>query len=347
MNQLEPYFDIDFPYNHSHRHQFDHLGLTHIADRLVFLQDFQVRMNQGAERARDLIQRARRDTGRLPVLCLDGNPCNVFQQAEALQKISDPTEYFLFTADLRPEFSTLPNLGGWPSWLILQQLDDDRHRYRKREYRVSMMSGSMRYHRLLLYRTVRDVIQPRDVVVINRMGDFASSVPGGALTAEEISQWEQELPWANDMRHVDHPDWNSGTSWNLPPNQGNNWHAAFAACVNVTNETGPVNDSTDVCFLTEKTWKPLRSHCLLVNYGAPGARDFLRSQGIGIWDLDTDDHDYRNKIPSIREIFQRDDIWDQYRANQDMTEHNRDLVMSRDFAIKLATQALERLEAWI
>lgn len=347
MNQLEPYYQMDFDYHQSHRHQFDHLGLSQIGDRLVFLRDHQVRLNLGPDRARDLIQQARQATGRLPVLCLDGNPCAVLQQASALAQVCDPAEYFIFTGDLRPEFSTLPNLAGWPSWMIIQQLDDDRCRFRAREYRVSMMSGSMRYHRILLWRSVRDVIQPQDVVVINRMGDFAASVPGGALTAEEISQWEQELPWANDLMHVDHPDWHAGTTWNLPPNQGNNWHAAFAACVNVTNETGPVNDSEDLCFLSEKTWKALRSHCLVVNYGAPGARDFLRSQGIGIWDLDTDDHAYLSKISHIRGIFQRDDIWDQYQANRDMTNHNRDLVMSKKFALKLAAQALQKLEAWI
>lgn len=347
MNQSEPYYKLDFPYNHSHRHQFDHLGLSSLADRLVFLQDFQVRLNQGVDRALGMIRDARRDTGRLPVLCLDGNPCNILEYVRALDQVCDPREYFIFTSDPRPEFSTAPNQAPWPSWLILQQLDDDRYCDRTRQHRVSMLSGSMRYHRILLWRSVRDCIRPDDVVVINRMGNFGNSVPGGALTAEEIWQWESELPWTNDIQHADHPDWSAGTTWNLPPNQGNNWHAAFAACVNITNETGPVNDSSDLCFISEKTWKPLRSHCLVVNYGAPGARDFLRGQGIGIWDLDTDDHDYVSKIPHIREIFERDDIWDQYQANRDMVDHNRDLVMSREFALQLSSQFLHKIEAWI
>jgi hypothetical protein len=347
MTDLEVYYHTHTSYQHSHRDQFDHVGLTSIADRLVFLQDHQVRLNSGVARAVGMIRSARKDTGRLPVLCLDANPCDVRRHIHSINQHCDPSEYFVFSPDIRPDRSPEVNLAAWPSWLIMQQLGIDAHRDRPRQHRISMLSGSMRYHRLLLYRSVRDVIQDQDVVVINRMGDFPVSVPAGTLSTEEIWQWEDELPWTNRAEFVDHPEWGNCTSWQLPPDQGGNNHAAFAACVNITNETGPVNGDAHLCLLSEKTWKAYRSRCLVVNYGAPGARDFLSSVGLGIWSLDTQDHDYPAKIPDIRKIFQRDDIWDQYRIHHDMVDHNRDLVMSRDFALKLAQQFLEKIQAFI
>jgi hypothetical protein len=345
---LEPYYPPGYGWAHSHRHQFDHLGLASVAQHLVFITDSDLRLNQGVDHARDLIRQARRDTGRLPVLCLDLNPCDSSRVMDHLAGVMDPREYFVLDPDIRPERSTRPNQAPWPSWLIMQQISHQDQALLPRESRISMLSGSMRYHRLCLWRAVRPWIRPDDVVVINRMGHFASSLPHDLPDPRAVEAWQHELPWTNDARHVDHPEWGPWTTWQLPPDQGGNSHAAFRACVNITNETGPPPQGPlDQCLLSEKTWKAYRSGCLVINYGAPGAVQFLESQGLEIWRPWDQDAAGDQRTQQICQLWQQDDIYQQYQSNHAAVQHNRDLVLSRDFARRLAQTFLDRISGWI
>jgi hypothetical protein len=345
---LEPYYDQTWSYFHSHRHQFDHVSLSDLANQLVFINDSYLGLTRGFDQAADIIRRARRDTGRLPVLCLDSNPCDSSHIIQELNQRMDVREYFVLDPDIRPDRCPQPNQAPWPSWLILQQISHQGLAPPPRESRISMLSGSMRYHRLQLFRAVKPHVRPQDVVVINRMGNFGLSVPPGALTADEINQWEQELPWANDVTHIDHPEWGPRASWQLPPDQGGNSHAAFRACVNITNETGaPPTLPQDQCLLSEKTWKAYRSGCLVIHYGAAGAAEFLASTGVEIWQPWDHQHLDQHKIPLIRDLFDRDDIWHQYQQHQDLVLHNLDLTMSPAYARSLANMMLEKITDYL
>lgn len=348
MTLLEPYYGGDYNWYHSHRHQFHHLGMESVAQNLVFITDSDLALHQGAEQARDIILSARRNTGRLPVLCLDLNPCDSSRYMALLDTVIDSREYFVLDPDIRSDRSPRPNQAPWPSWLIMQQIADSGQEPVPREYRISMLSGSMRYHRLCLWRAVRDLIRPDDVVVMNRMGDFAASLPWNLEDRDNVEQWQQDLPWTNDQRHADHPEWGPNTSWQLPPDQGGIQHAAFRACVNITNETGPPwQGPDDQCLLSEKTWKAYRSGCLVVNYGAPGAAEFLASQGLEIWqpwDSGGSQEDYRHRLC---ELWQQDDIWQQWHLQAGARRHNRDLVLSRDWALGLTQDFLLKIQEWI
>ena len=344
---LEPYYGQDYAYYHSHRQQFEHVGLADLARRLVFITDSDLALHQGTDHAQYLIRQARQDTGRLPVLCLDMNPCDSVAHIQALNQVVDPEEYFVLDPDIRPDRSPEPNQAPWPSWLILQQIGRSGQ-IQPREHRISMLSGSMRYHRLRLWRAVRDLVRPDDVVVINRMGDFEASFPPGLADVDQVQQWPQELPWSNDPRHADHPEWGPHTSWELPPDQAGISHAAFRACVNITNETGPpAQGPQDQCLLSEKTWKAYRAGCLVVNYGAPGAARFLAGQGLAIWHGEFWDEDQDQALQHLRHLWQRDDIWDQYHENQDQVRHNQDLVLHTQFALRMAHSLLEKIHHWI
>ena len=344
---LEPYFGQDYAYNHSHRHQFDHVGLADLAQHLLFIMDADLALNRGTHQAADVIRRARRETGRLPVLCLDSNPCDSRAHIQALNRVVDPGEYFVLDPDIRPDRSPEPNQAPWPSWLIMQQLGHSGG-ILPRAHRISMLSGSMRYHRLRLWRAVRDWVRADDVVVINRMGNFAASFPPDLADPDQVDQWQQELPWCNDLHYADHTEWGPYTSWKLPPDQAGISHAAFRACVNITNETGPLaGGPQDQCLLSEKTWKSFRAGCLVVHYGAPGAARFLASQGVQIWLSEFWDDDQDQVIQHIQNLWQRDDLWDQYRQNQDQVHHNHDLILSPEFALRLASSLRHKISDWI
>jgi hypothetical protein len=275
------------------------------------------------------------------------NPCDSAGHIQALNRVVDPEEYFVLDPDIRPDRCLEPNQAPWPSWLIMQQIGHSSE-ILPREHRISMLSGSMRYHRLLLWRAVRDLVRPDDVVVINRMGHFAGSFPPGLTDPDQVDQWQQELPWSNDPRHADHSEWGPYTSWELPPDQASISHAAFRACVNITNETGPpAQGPRDQCLLSEKTWKAYRAGCLVVHYGAPGAARFLASQGMQIWPTGFWDEDQDRAIQGLQGLWQRDDIWHQYHENQDCVRHNHHLVMSTEFARHLAQDLLQKINPWI
>jgi hypothetical protein len=336
---MTSYFESAAGYRFSHLHQFSHLGLKVLADQLVFIRDETARPYDGIESLVKLIRQARKETGKLPVICLDMNPCHCDSWIEELLQHLDSKEFFVFYPDLRPEFSRWNNVAPWPMWLIIQQLELNYWGNKPRQHRISMLSGSMRYHRLLLYRAVKPEIKSNDVVVINRIGDFARSVPYDCLTPTEIHQWEQELPYASREEFFDYPVKGPVTSWNCVPNCGENTHTAFSAMVNITNET--VDNSQ--CLLSEKTWKAYKSGCLVVNYGVTGACDFLKHQGFWIWDeYDTSDH-YSQRTKKLTELFARDDIAQVYSQYQDNIAHNQQLVTSIDFAKKLAQPAVQKL----
>ena len=336
---MTPYYESAAGYQFSHPHQFAYLGLKTLSDQLVFIRDETARPYDGIEPLVRLIRQARKDTGKLPVICLDMNPCGSDPWIEELLQHLDSGEFFVFHPDLRPEVSRWSNVAPWPMWLIMQQLELNHWADKPRQHRISMLSGSMRYHRLLLYRAVKPGIQSNDVVVVNRIGDFARSVPSNCLTPEEICQWEQELPYASQEEFFDYPVKGPVTSWDCVPNCGENTHVAFSAMVNITNET--VDNSQ--CLLSEKTWKAYKSGCLVLNYGVTGACDFLNRMGFWTWEeYDTNEH-YSQRTQKLAELFCRDDIAQVYSRYKNNIDHNRQLATSIDFAQKLAQPAVDKL----
>jgi hypothetical protein len=288
----------------SHRAQFEYFGLEKLSNQLIFFYDGHLRLHQGPEYAVELITSAARQTGRLPVLCLDGNPCNANLIHQELCKHLDVKDFFIFHPDIRPILSDQPNLAPWPSWWFFQLVEHNHQANRPKTHRVSFLSGSSRYHRVKLLRDIKPYVTDQDVIIVNQIGNFKDRLPTG---------WWDELPWTNRPEFFDY----GGTS-GYPPKMEQNNHPAFAACVNINGETS----DNDQVLLSEKTWKAYRSGCLVVNYGPEQATQTLKDLGFAIWDEYDQVGTHEHKADLIVKLMQRDDIADLYQKNIEMVKHN-------------------------
>jgi hypothetical protein len=325
---LEPYWNTNYAYHHSHRQQFDYLNLDHIAKHLVFINDGSLKIHQGQiESDVDLIRRSRQQTGRLPVLTLDSNPYDVESYVNKLNLYLDSSEYFVFNSDIRESQSTQRNVAPWPSWLLFQHHTPEFQNFNKTK-RISFLSGIPRLHRLKLFQKIKSLVRHNDVVVINKFCNVDPTLP---------PEWIEQLPWSNCNKYLDTPQ-TEYTAYRPETNA----HPGYQACVNITGETLGYGDQV---LPSEKTWKAYRSGCLVVNYGVENMVSTLENFGLWIW------HDYdqnisaENKIQKCEQLFQRDDIFDLYTQNLEMIRYNKNLIMSREFCLKLASAAVAKLQS--
>jgi hypothetical protein len=288
----------------SHRAQFEYFKLSKLSDQLIFFYDGHLRLHQGPEYAVELITKAVKKTGRLPVLCLDGNPCDADQYHQELCKHLDTKDFFVFHPDIRPHISYQSNMAPWPSWWFFQLMEHNHQNNQPKKHRVSFLSGSSRYHRVKLLRDIKPYVNKKDVIIVNKIGDFKDLLPAG---------WWDELPWTNTPEFFDYVG-DSG----YPPRCEQNFHPAFAAYVNINGETS----KTDQVLLSEKTWKAYRSGCLVINYGPEQATRTLKDLGFEIWNKFDQVGTHEHKAKLIVELMQRDDIADLYQKNLDMVKHN-------------------------
>ena len=334
---LENYWNIDYVYNQSHRNHFDYIEQGLLAKRLAFISDNSLKINQmDVLHDAEFIIKCRKQTGRMPVLCLDSNPYDVETYLTELEKHIDPKNFFVFSPDIRSEQSTRSNLAPWPSWLINQHLHKNMQTDQPKTRRISFLSGVPRYHRLLLFRQIKPWVRDNDVVVVNSFSqsNFWNSLPTNTVAG--FDQWLDEIPWSNRLEYFD-----TEQSCAVANDQAGNKHPAYTACVNITGET--LGHGTQV-LPSEKTWKAYRSGCLVVNYGIKDMPTALENLGIEIWKEYDISQSTDIKGIKIVELFQRDDIEDLYYQQRHMINYNQNLVNSMNFVKKLAQPAVEKLQ---
>ena len=316
----------------SHRAQFEYFGLSKLSNQLIFFYDGHLRLHQGPEYAVELITSAARQTGRLPVLCLDGNPCDADRYHQELSKHLDIKDFFIFHPDIRPQVSNQPNMAPWPSWWFFQLMEHNHQLNQPKKHRVSFLSGSSRYHRVKLLRDIKSYINDQDVIIVNQIGNFKDYLTTG---------WWDELPWTNRPDLFDYV----GTS-GYPPKMEQNNHPAFAACVNINGETWFHESSKihDQVLLSEKTWKAYRSGCLVINYGPEESTTTLKDLGFAIWDEFDQVGTHEHKADLIVKLMQRDDIEDLYQKNLDMVNHNVAWFNNPSAIKKVTESAVVKLE---
>jgi hypothetical protein len=326
---LEPYWNTNYAYHHSHRQQFDYLGFQKLASQLAFVNDSLLKPYQNQiETDAELILRCGKETGRLPVLTLDSNPYDVDSYVQKLNQYLDNKKYFVFHSDIRQSQSWYNNVAPWPSWLMYQHFLPDSQANIPKSKRLSFLSGIPRAHRMYLFEQIKPLVTDQDVVVINSFQkqhmnlspDISNSIPWS--NRPEYFDSDQNQGAATDMAHISHP--------------------AYQACVNITGETLGTGDQV---LPSEKTWKAYKSSCLVINYGVEQMPIWLASVGIEIWKPFDLPQDFQIKTKQIKELFASNNIFDMYNDNLAMIEHNKNLVMSKSFCHLLAEPAIKKIES--
>jgi len=323
------YNDID----HEMLRQFEYLGLSNLSNQFVFIREESVICYRTVlDRGLELINYSIDTLKTKPVLCIGSNPVYVDQYIDELNQHFDPTDYFVFNADCRPEKSLAPNIAHWPFALILQQMGvSDYSQTFFKKYRISSLSRYARLHRLKLITAIKPFVRDCDVVVGNA---FVQNIPLDVAKNTEHMKLFDQLPWANQAEYLDLDQSKNDITYTDIS------HPAYQSCVNITNESW---NQDDLLFMTEKTWKAYAAKCLVINYGSKGIPAELEKLGIQIWKEYDLDLSYPEKINHIINLFQRNDIEEIYKSNTAMVEHNYQLVTSKQFALDIAAPAINKL----
>ena len=340
MTQLEPFWKNSFVLAGSTRATFEQMGQKSLSDRLVFLHESCLYADSEFSLLTDYVRSAAQESRRFPILCLSSN----YHPYDKIKKILNADvgneNYFILVAD--PKYAIDKNTAVWPEFLILINQLHNFQITKTKKYRISYISGMLRYHRLQLWQQIQPYITDQDVVRISQFGveNFENTFDHEKIpllyAQDSLQKWLNQLPWSNHSELIDNQDQtllNVGNPWD-------NSHLAYNAMVNITGETLADNDF----MITEKTWKAYRSGCLVVNSGPTCVPAYLKKLGLEIWEEYDKCLPTLTKISLIKELFQRDDIADIYQSHVGMIQHNQNLVSNIDFIKSQTVDAVGKLQ---
>jgi hypothetical protein len=265
--------------------------------------------------------------GTQPVLCLDTNPHDVDSVVSKVAQHLGRKKFFVLQWDADRASSEFEAY--WPSCFLDQRMMP-RRPVAARQYRISMLSGWLRPHRLKAFVAVQNLIHSNDVVVINRIGADVVSLPSNL--AALVSQ----LPWSN--RNIDFDQDQNGPA----AHDHGLKHAAYRACVNVTNETlGPKAG----VLVSEKTWKALRAGCMLFHYGCVGIDRYLHKLGFSSWH--TQSLDWHQQLQDLGTLFARQDLSDEWHQHYHKLQQDIDFFYSDHLLEIMTNDAVYRLQSWL
>ena len=200
----------------------------------------------------------------------------------------------------------------------------------KKNHKVSCLNGVPRPHRIYNFLTLNKTKYFNDVFfsMHRREEDLLTRRDDVTIPNHIIEEW-------NSIR----------TSLNLKSAHEVSMHKKTTIAMDVLNPAytdsyiNLVTETTVIpkIFVTEKTWKPISSGQLFLIIGNPGTIEYLRSQGVDVFD-DIIDHKYYDhepnwqlRITKVHELLNELITKDLYKINQDTLER-RQLNRSRFFS---------------
>ena len=195
--------------------------------------------------------------GKRILLMYDSNPVWEFEDYFVLLS-SHIDNVFLSSANLINLWSKHPRIVYFPTFYFTQ-LQEVNYQTFDKKYRFSFLSNKPRFHRIYFYYMVKNVISDNDVFSINNKAfnrewwkelfikDMRSTIGNINKTIE------QDLPFITHNARICNEQLNTTNSY---INDHSNKHIAYDSYFNITGET---NIEPNKVFLTEKTWKAVRS----------------------------------------------------------------------------------------
>lgn len=278
------------------------------------------------------------------LLMLDSNPfsshCHNY-----LIKLAEQNgiELKIFSANALDYFTQDCNFVYYPCWLFRQQTELNYQVDQPKKFRFSFLSNQARFHRLYLYQQCRSAITHQDCFAIN-VNNFTqqqSFIHNDAV--KHLGHNINLLDHAPFYLNVDNDEYQDKLRYDSTVVDYSNNHNAYSAFINITGES---NTETDIVFFSEKTWKPIRSRCLFMTLGNPGAVSVLKKFGFAIPDIELD----LPILEKISYISNQMALWDYdkccsiYRDNYDCAEYNQSWFADRKLAEKFVNQIKDKLK---
>jgi len=210
----------------------------------------------------------------------------------------------------------------------------------EKKYKVSCLNGVPRPHRIYNWMTLQEKPYVADLLFsMHRQSDqFSMRTDNYELSNNMLEKWNSIQSRLGDAR----VSLMVKTSTDLS-------HSAYAdSYINLVTETTVIPK----VFVTEKTWKPVATGQLFLIIGNPGTVDYLRTQGVDVFD-DIIDHkyydnelDWQTRITKVHELVEDLIQQDLYKINQN-TVARRALNRAKFFAGEFDTQYQPKIQECI
>lgn len=251
------------------------------------------------------IDRLLNDTTKKLLFCMDSNPNHPINIGDYRYN----TRIQVLSGNAK-DFVESKNLVYFPFWYA-QQLLQHNYQNKSRIGRFSFLSRQPRPHRLYLYQKIKKHITANDCIAVhaNNIENYQPMDPYQCINLYEDLPYF--TPLGMDTYHIDLYKNNFDICGDIT-----NQHHAYSACFNINGESQCDNDNI---FFSEKTWKALRSYCMLITYGNLGSCDMLTKFGFCMdYDIDLPCVEKASYIETIIQHWN----YDFYLENLSKVEHN-------------------------
>jgi hypothetical protein len=233
----------------------------------------------------------------------------------------------------------------YPTWFFQQQkLKNFQTSKKNKKYRFSFLSNQPRFHRLYLYQLCKSHINDRDcfAVSLNNLASQQSHLRAHVQehlgSAIDITV---DLPFASIMAK---DRYYKSLVCNPTIVDYSNQHPAYQAMINITGESGFESDQV---FLTEKTWKPIRSKCLIINYGNEQTVDVLKRFGFHtnqLLDLDDNIINKAQTIANQMQLHSYENCCKIYKDSSEILQNNLERFYGNDVVSMFVTHIENQLK---
>lgn len=261
------------------------------------------------------------------LLMYDSNPVWDFEDYFMLLA-KHITNVYLSSANLLNLWGSHSRIVYFPTFYFTQ-LQESNYQTFDKDYRFSFLSNKPRFHRIYFYHIVKDVITDADVFSVNnaafnRGGWKESYITEMHATIGSYNNTvEADLPFITNNALLCNNKLNTLRSLT---NDHSDKHIAYNSYFNITGET---DNTPDKVFLTEKTWKAVRSGVMPVFLEAGDIFTSLEHLGFKFDNaINIKNVEYLNKIEHIRKCMSELSMQDSkniYASELSNIKQNRDM----------------------
>lgn len=246
------------------------------------------------------------------LLMYDSNPNWHFE--DYFLKLSERVDnVYLASSNLLNLWRDHPRIVYLPTFYFTQLQKTDYQTLDK-EYRFSFLSNKPRFHRIYFHHIVKDVITDDDCFSVNNQafgGGYWKEMYINDMN-EVIGTYdnsiEQGLPFITQNALICNQE--SNTVGNLT-NDHSNKHIAYNSYFNITGET---DNTSGRVFLTEKTWKAVRSGVIPLFLESGSIFGALEKVGFNFEnEINIKDVNFIDKVVHIKKCMQTYDMHKSYK----------------------------------
>jgi len=336
-----------------HVGMFAWLGIEQALDRytIVFEHElflWEITPEQHAQNSTTLTQQYH-EHGKPLLLMLESNPFTTANYTYILTLAkTHGVPVKIFSSNVLDYFGNDPDLVYYPTWYCQQSLERNYQLGKNKKFRFSFLSSQARFHRLYLYQQCKQWITPEDCIAVHANN---YEIQQHFISRDMQQHLHSQIDLLADVPCVSNVGDDSFYSI-MQSNQDQinyhvdftNQHNAYAAMINITGES---NTDPDHVFLSEKTWKPIRSRCLTMSLGNDQTVTILNKLGFHIPESVDPELPLMEKISDIVQkmsLWSFDDCCTIYNAHSEALEHNQNWFYSQALKQQFVNQIKIKLE---